>query len=141
MEVDEGRARAVSSPGASVGYPIWSPDERSLAVEIEDGGNTHLAVVDVSTGQMRQLTRDSGQVWIRSWSPDGTRVVAAVRRDRLWSLEWVDVRTAARGVVVPAGPPSVYYRYPDWSPQGTLIAYERGQMHGNIWRLALPGAP
>jgi hypothetical protein len=33
---------------------------------------------------------------------------------------------------------NVYVRYPDWSPRGDLVVFERGEMRGNIWRLTLP---
>lgn len=130
--------RALTDGAISVGYPAWSRDERQLAVEVQEDGATELAVIDLESGELRPITSDGGQVWVRSWSPDGRRVVAAVLRNRLWSLEWFDVKTGGRGPVVPPAPPSMYYRYPEWSPKGDLIAFERAEMHGNIWRLTLP---
>lgn len=123
----------------SVGYPAWSPDERLLAVEIQDvEGTTHLGVVDVATGQLRQITRERGQVWARSWSPDGRRIAAAVLRERRWSLEWFEAATGRRGILTPPAPPHVYYRYPEWSPRGDVVVFERAEMRGNLWTLALP---
>lgn len=72
--------------------------------------------------------------------PDGQRVAAAVLEKRLWSLQWIDVDTGARHVIVPPGPANVYYRYPEASPAGGLVVFERGEMTGNIWRLTLPEA-
>ena len=63
--------RAVGDPRTWAGYPAWSADERSLAVEVKDGSSTHAAVVDIATGAMRRVTSERGQTWVRSWSPDG----------------------------------------------------------------------
>jgi Tol biopolymer transport system component len=130
--------RAVTDGTVSIGYPAWSPDERRLAVEIQTDGVTELGIVDLASGQLRVLTSLGGQVWGRSWSPDGRRVAAAVLRERRWSLEWFDTTTGATGTLVPPGPVNVYVRYPDWSPRGDLVVFERGEMRGNIWRLTLP---
>lgn len=131
-------ARAVTDGSRSVGYPAWSPDESRIAVQIQDTGSTHLGVIDLATGQLRQITNERGQVWVRSWSPDGRRVAAAVLRNRLWSLEWFDATTGERGVMTPPAPTNVYYRYPEWSPRGDTVVFERGEMRGNIWTLSLP---
>lgn len=125
--------RALTDGTVSVGYPAWSPDERQIAVEIKDGSSTQAAVVDAETGAIRWLTRERGQTWVRSWSPDGTRVVVAALRDGVWDLRWIDAATRAQQVITPAGPPHVYYRYPEWSPRGDLVVFERGELKGNIW--------
>lgn len=127
--------RAIGSPSASAGYPAWSPDETMLAVEIKDAGWTHAGVVDLNTGTLRQLTNVRGQTWVRSWSPDGKKLAVAAERDGVWSLRWVDARTGREGAFASPQPPRVYVRYPEWSPQGDRLLYERGEMRGNIWTI------
>ena len=127
--------RAISDPNLSVGYPSWSPDERSIAVEIKDGTATHAAVIDIESGELRRLTNERGQTWIRSWSPDGRKVAAAVLREGTWSLQWIDVATRATGTMMPPQPARVYVRYPEWSPRGDVVVFERGELRGNIWML------
>jgi Tol biopolymer transport system component/DNA-binding winged helix-turn-helix (wHTH) protein len=129
--------RALTDGAMSVGYPSWSPDERSLAVEVKDGASTHAAVIDIATGRLRMLTRERGETWVRSWSPDGRKVAFAAFRDGAWNLQWVDVDTGQRGDMSRPSPPSVYVRYPEWSPRGDLVVYERGELRGNIWLLQL----
>ena len=34
-------------------------------------------------------------------------------------------------------PPHVYVRYPEWSPRGNVVVFERGELRGNIWTLAV----
>jgi Tol biopolymer transport system component len=136
-DLDRFAPRRLTDGTASVGYPAWSPDERRLAVEVKDGSSTHAAVIDVQSGIMQPLTNERGQTWVSSWSPDGTKVAAAVLRDGAWSLRWIDVADGRQGIITPPGPPHLYVRYPEWSPRGTLIVFERGELRGNIWTLAL----
>ena len=129
--------RAVGSPTVSAGYPAWSPDERMLAVEIKEGGSTQAGVVDLQSGALRQLTHARGQTWVRSWSPDGKKLAVAAQRDGRWSLRWIDVQTAKESLFAPINPPRVYVRYPDWSATGDRLLFERGEIRGNIWTIAI----
>jgi Tol biopolymer transport system component/DNA-binding winged helix-turn-helix (wHTH) protein len=122
---------------SSAGYPSWSPDETQIAVEIKDGSSTHAGVIDTATGALRQLTRERGHTWVRSWSPDGTRLAVAAMRDGRWSLRWIDASTGREGPLTPAYPPATYLRYPEWSPIGDRMVFERGVTRGNIWTIAL----
>ncbi len=129
--------RAVGSPTVSAGYPAWSPDETMLAVEIKDGSSTHVGVVDLRSGTLRQLTNARGQTWVRSWSPDGKKMAVAAQRDGAWSLRWIEAQTGKDTLFAPVNPPRVYVRYPDWSAQGDRVLFERGEVRGNIWTIAL----
>jgi Tol biopolymer transport system component len=133
--------RAVSDPSQWVGYPAWSPDEQRLAVELKEGSSTQAAVLNVKTGALRRLTNERGQTWVRSWSPDGKKVVAAVFRRGRWDLRSIDAETGATAVMTAPAAPHVYVRYPDWSPRGDAVVYERGELHGNVWMLRLPERP
>jgi len=135
--IDRFMPRRLSDDRVSVGYPAWSPDERHIAVEVKDGTSMQAGVLDVQTGALTRLTSERGQTWVRSWSPDGRRVVAAALRDGAWDLRWYDVATARQKVITPPGAANVFVRYPDWSPRGALIVFERGEVRGNIWTLTL----
>lgn len=122
---------------SSAGYPSWSPDETQIAVEIKDGSSTHAGIIDVESGKLRQLTRERGHTWVRSWSPDGTKLAVAAMRDGRWSLRWIDAAGGQEGELTPPYPPSTYLRYPEWSPKGDRMVFERGVTRGNIWTIAL----
>jgi hypothetical protein len=49
----------------------------------------------------------------------------------------VDVTSGRIHHVSPPEPPHVYVRYPEWSPRGDVIVFERGELRGNIWTLTL----
>jgi Tol biopolymer transport system component len=135
--LDRFEPRAIGGDEAWLGYPVWSPDEQSLAVELKEGSSTHLAIVDVASGAVRRVTADRGQTWVRSWSPDGRRVAAAVLRGGTWSLRWIDAASGEQGELLRAAPPNVYVRYPDWSRRGDLVVFERGELSGNIWTVRI----
>lgn len=135
--IDPYTRRALTDGTASVGYPAWSPDERQLAVEIKDGSSTQAGVIDLQTGVLKRLTNERGQTWVRSWSPDSTKIVVAALRQGVWDLRWIDVKSGQQGTITPAGPPHVYVRYPEWSSRGDVVLFERGELRGNIWMLAL----
>jgi Tol biopolymer transport system component/DNA-binding winged helix-turn-helix (wHTH) protein len=128
---------AVSDARRWIGYPAWSNDERAMAVEIKEGSSTHAGVLDASTGALHQLTNERGQTWVRSWSRDDRKIAAAVFRNGRWQLQWIDARTGTSGAINQPSSPNAYVRYPEWSPRGDVIVYERGELHGNIWTLQL----
>jgi Tol biopolymer transport system component len=127
--------RLLTDAALSVGYPAWSPDEHSIAVQIKDGSSAQAGIVDAESGTLRRLTHERGQTWVRSWSPDGHKIAAAVLREGRWSLQALDVAGGRERAITPPGPPRVYLRYPDWSPRGDLVAFERGEMIGNVWTI------
>jgi Tol biopolymer transport system component/DNA-binding winged helix-turn-helix (wHTH) protein len=131
-------ARALTDVSQWVGYPAWSRDEKHLAVELKIGSSTHAAVIEVESGAMRRLTSERGQTWIRSWSPDGKKIAAAVFRSGRWDLRWIDAASGATGAISASSAPNAYVRYPEWSPRGDVVVYERGELRGNIWMLRLP---
>ena len=145
---DRYAARIVNTSGVSVGYPVWSPDDRCLAVEVKDDagfdesasvpdGSVQAGLLDVATGRLRMLTDERGQTWVRSWAPDGQRVAAAVLRGGLWSLRAIDVATRRQSEIYSPGSPRVYVRYPDWSRSGDVVVFERGDMRANLWSLPI----
>ena len=66
----------------------------------------------------------------------GQLAVAALR-DGIWSLRAIDVATGRQTTIHSSGSPRVFVRYPEWSPRGDAIVFERGEMRANVWTLAL----
>ena len=85
----------------------------------------HLFVVDVQTGEARQLTDGEGEDSCPAWSPDGTRI--AFISDRLLDR---DIRSHSECYVVPqaGGEPKLWspglssVSTVTWSPDGTRLA-------------------
>ncbi len=78
-------------------------------------------VVDVTSGERRQLTRDPLDHFFPQWSPDGTRLAAQVsnRNGMCLQLALID---ADSGATVLVGPELEVVGQWSWSPRGDRIA-------------------
>ena len=78
MEIATGESRPITSAPVSSFYPIWSPDGERVAVSRTDtGSDVDIIVIDVATGEERNLTPHEGeQSWYAAdWSPDGGKLL------------------------------------------------------------------
>ena len=80
---------------------------------------------------------ERGESWPGGFSPDSRRVVFAARRAGVWGLRSIAVDGSDEQVLLLGEGPETYYRYPNWSPRGDRIVYERGQITSDIWELRL----
>ena len=137
-------------------YPTWSPDGRTLAFESNESGNWDIWLTQLGGGLPVNRTADHpGEDRYPSWSPDGRQI--AFWSDRDGSGYYV-VPTlggpAQRVAATVPGPGSPYYSPPQWSTDGTELAYVMYQPVGarfdsfveivsmvtrDTRRLALPG--
>ena len=135
--LDGGPRRRVTQDAEAVSYPAWSPDGQWLAVEIKRGDQTSVGVVPSGGGAVEPLTFDRGQSWPRSFSPDGEWIAFAGQRDGIWNVWAVSRRTKVTRQLTRFASASGYVRYPDWSPRGGRIVFERNQRLGSVWLLDL----
>jgi dipeptidyl aminopeptidase/acylaminoacyl peptidase len=105
--------------------PSWSPDGTQIVYHSLLVGNQGLHVVEVETGETRQITFTDGEFEMDSapeWSPDGSRIVF----ERASSVfPNVDLLTVAPdgSELTPLATSGDQHRDPSWSPDGTRIAY------------------
>lgn len=75
--------RRLTQGSSNILGPSWSPDSRHIAYLVWEvdanfvtvSGNVH--VIDIGTGKVHQVTRESGLNESPCWSPDGTRIAFA----------------------------------------------------------------
>ena len=134
----DGTEKKIASDPEAVSYPAWSPDGKSLAVEIKRGDSTHIGVVAREGGPVEQLTDARGQSWPHSWAPDNDRIAFAGQRDGVWNLYSVSRRTRVVTQITFFTSGSGYVRYPTWSPSGSRIVFERALDTSNVWTMTLP---
>jgi TolB protein len=77
MNSDGTNTRKLDLP--DMGYvidPAWSPNGQLLAFSWRrPSGNYDLYIMDVASGSLREITRDSGRNERPSWAPDGRHIV------------------------------------------------------------------
>jgi len=136
--IGEDRPKRVTDEPGFVGFPSWSPDGRLLSVELMEAAASHVGVVPVAGGPVRRLTEEPGHSWAWAWSPDGSKVLFSGLRDGRWNLYWVPVEGGPERRITGHGASlSSFVRYPDWSPAGDRIVYERRQTVGDVWLVRL----
>jgi Tol biopolymer transport system component len=123
-----GRARAVAATNALEWFPSWSPDSRQLVyVSSVDGARDELRVVRADGTGSRVVAQAPGPRPRRgllnpSWAPDGRTILfqtsdTSGRADiRTVGVDGGTVTTLGGGI------------FPRWSPTGSAILFERGQV-------------
>jgi dipeptidyl aminopeptidase/acylaminoacyl peptidase len=103
MRVDGGEAQPLGDLRGKLSDPSWSPDGSTIAVLRKDPDTdaektrkedkddaivvdadpklNRLWVIDVATGQARQLSYGTRQIWALGWAPDGARVAIVTTDD------------------------------------------------------------
>jgi Tol biopolymer transport system component/DNA-binding winged helix-turn-helix (wHTH) protein len=128
-----GEPRQITTDREAVSYPAWSPDGRSLAVEIKRGDSTHIGVVPPGGGDLVQLTSERGQSWPHSWAPDNDRIAFAAERDGVWNVWFVSRTSKEVRRLTDFTSSAGYVRYPTWSPRGDRIVFERARSTASVW--------
>jgi len=133
--------------------PSWSPDGKTIAVlftenatrasgplvaetpqtgEIKDSFfEQRLAVVDVASAKLRQISPADTYIYEYDWAPDGLRfaVTAALGNgDNNWWVAELYTLEGASGLMKSIYKPHLQIANPVWSPDGETIAFVEGLM-------------
>ncbi len=115
-----GSKRLVSSRrGLNLGGR-WSPGGRAIAVALESGGATDIALIDPEGQIMHFVTKDRSIDVSPSWSPDGQSIVFCSDRGGGPQIYVVSAQGGTPRRVTFEGS---YNTSPAWSPKGDRIAY------------------
>jgi Tol biopolymer transport system component len=140
-------------------WPAWSPDGTRLALicyEVKgDKGFTSVAILDPATGTRTDLATFTYPQTIDnapSWAPDGSALtfesITWDPTDQFIQTSVVATVPTAGGEVTVLTDPELFAGHPDWSPDGSRIAfstYDTGNIHGiqdpsNVYTIAPDGS-
>jgi dipeptidyl aminopeptidase/acylaminoacyl peptidase len=165
-----GSAKKLTQVKGFLATPGWSPNGKTIALlftenatraagplvaetpetgEIRDSFfEQRLALVDVATTKLDQISPADTYIYEYEWSPDGLRfaVTAALGNgDNNWYIAELYTLDAATGLMKSIYKPPLQIANPAWSPDGQRIAFIGGLMSdepsvgGDIFTIAATG--
>ena len=132
--------------------PRWSHDGRQIAflfIEGAGGGgplmaasatsgvidnaihNQRIAILDIATGQLRQVSPPNLHIYDYDWSPDDQTFITTAAPgpgDNNWWIAQIYTIDIAKGKATSIYKPSLEVAVPRWSPDGKSIAFIEGLM-------------
>jgi dipeptidyl aminopeptidase/acylaminoacyl peptidase len=148
-----GTAKMLTNIKGFLSTPGWSPDGKTIALlftenatrasgplvaetpetgEIKDAFfEQRLALVDLASGKLSQITPADAYIYEYDWSPDGKRFVvssALGNGDNNWWIAELSTLDAATGLMKSIYKPKLQIANPVWSPDGKQIAFIEGLM-------------
>jgi dipeptidyl aminopeptidase/acylaminoacyl peptidase len=148
-----GPAHVLTDVKGFLAGPQWSPDGKSIAVlftenatreagplvaetpetgEIKDAFfEQRLAIVDIGTGKLRQITPADTYIYEYDWAPDAKSIVLTAAKgngDSNWYIAELFAVNVASAEVQPLYKPKLQIARPAISPDGQSIAFIEGLM-------------
>jgi TolB protein len=131
----EGSDQRQLTHGAELQSPAWSPDGTTLVAVAAMELNPSLKLIDVSTGEVRDLFDDPGAESSPQWSPDGRSIVFTLLRKGATNEDIFSISSDGSGLRQLTSDPGYDYQ-PRWSPDGKRIAFIRD---GAVWVMGADG--
>ena len=92
----------------------WSPDSRQLAFIGTGQGQSDLYVMDVHTGERRQLTGTPEREDHPSWSPDGQRIAFSTKYRNQFDIKIYDLAEGSAHTAISSPTDDLW---PQWLPE------------------------
>lgn len=107
--------------------PDWSPDNQWITYESYANFQTNIVILSVTdqTSPPIQLTEGVGNNYDPAWSPQGRQVAFSTDRSGRSEVWLAQLDTAENRFIVAAGDEDADFLQPVWSPDGSMLAWER----------------
>src|SRR5437870_9196841 len=116
--------------GAGGGGPLMAAPTTTGVIDTAIH-NQRIAVLDVASGQLRQISPPDLHIYDYDWSPDDKTFVATAAPgpgDNNWWVAQIYKVDIAKGDATSIYKPSLQVAVPRWSPDGKSIAFIEGLM-------------
>jgi Tol biopolymer transport system component len=126
----QGKELARTQAGTSGGWLAWalSPDAKRIAVGGLDSLGKNLRIVDLQSGEQREIPSPAKPLGAISWSSDG-RAIYGVAQGNVFYLFRADL--SGKFQILQESPMGQYFSNPLASPDGRFLAFTRqsGQLN------------
>jgi TolB protein len=115
MDADGLNVRRLTNVGNYNDACAWNPSKEypEVAYTSRLEGGFEIAVLDIATGQVRQITQGHGSCEYPTWAPNGRHLAFSCQRGGSWQIN-VSNRDGSDVQTLAAGPGNNVY--PDWGP-------------------------
>ncbi len=129
LDIDGGKAKAITDPLADSRRPHWSPNGKQIVFESFKDGHWHIWMANRNGKKLKQLTFGKFDDREPRWHPDGTRIVFS--SDRAGNFDLWEVKVFDRKLIRLTEDPANDY-FPAWSPNGSELVFvsDRGKGTG-----------
>ncbi|HFD39140.1 MAG TPA: hypothetical protein ENJ31_04740, partial [Anaerolineae bacterium] len=90
-----------------------------LAFSSNRSGNAEIYVLDLTSGNLQRLTRNSASDWLPDWSPDGSKIAFTSHRTGSYDLWVMNADGSGQKVWVATG---AWDEYARWGPKGRRLS-------------------
>src|SRR6266581_4505236 len=169
VKADGSDPRKITNLNGFAAHPRWSHDGKQIAFQYIEGAggggpltaapsttgvidtaihNQRIAVLDITNGQLRQVSPPDLHIYDYDWSPDDKMFVATAALgpgDNNWWIAQIYTIGTTKGNSTAIYKPWFQIAVPRWSPDGKSIAFIQGLMSdegfhgGDLFTMALDG--
>lgn len=104
-------------------YPRWSPDGKSIAFYSDRDGTRQVYIMDADGGNVRKVTGKFPMNEDPTWAPEGGRICFWAEAEKGAKENLYIVGVDGKGATNITRSEKGKRRVPDWSPDGTRIAF------------------
>jgi len=123
---------------------VTSPDGKSVAFISDRSGWPHLYVIPVdatSESQAKQISKGDFGDGYAAWSPDSKRIAYAHSEDGNQMERFLSIASVETGHIEPAVTGHGVNRAPEFSPDGSMLLYERSAVEHPLEVYSAPAKP